>query len=588
MIHSKLRGIKKLSISLDKVWMKYYAPNVRELPLPSCTILDYVKQNNKNNLNQTAIDYYGKKISYKKLFASVDKIANCLVGLGVKNGDIVSLVSVAIPETIALIYAINKIGAAANTIDPRMDPQSIRRMIIESGSKITFAVTLVHSKIKAVQKDINQDKIIYQNPFRSLPLIKKIYKNLTMKYSIEYNDKVISWNKSLTLGKGIVAPTAPYEEDKLVAITYTGGTTGTPKGVMLTNKSVNAAAFNFIHAGIVYSPGEKFLGIIPVFSSYGFVCGMHMPFCMQQKLLPIPYFVPATIGKLIKDFKPNHMISTPAFYEILINSPEVKDMDLSFLITMGSGGDTMNEGLEEKLSEFMQEHNIKYPLAQGYGMSELSAAASFCVNDRYKKGSVGIPSVTTTISIFDPEDQNKELDYNQIGEICVRGPSKMLGYFKSKVETDLILKKHQADGHTWIHSGDLGYMDTDGFLYIVGRVKRMITRFDGHKVFPINIENLVSQRKDVRNCCVVEVKDQERTQGHYPLVVVELQEDVLDKDSVCKEIYKTCLKELEERGIPVAVVWIDNIPLTGALKNDYRTLGEQFKDYDYLSWQKSV
>jgi len=257
------------------------------------------------------------------------------------------------------------------------------------------------------------------------------------------------------------------------------------------------------------------------------------------------------------------------------------------LRTMGSGGDTMNEGLEEKLNEFMKEHKIIYPLAQGYGMSELSAAASFCVNDRYRKGSVGIPSVTTTISIFDPNDQTKELDYNEIGEICVKGPSKMLGYFNRKEETDNVLRLHE-DGSKWIHSGDLGYMDKDGFLFVVGRVKRMITRFDGHKVFPVNIESLVSQHEDVFSCCVVGVKDQERSQGHYPLVVVEFHEGVQDKVALCKELYKMCLANLEERGYPVAVISVDKIPLTGAMKNDYLTLEKEYKNFDYLSWQKNI
>ena len=248
-------------------------------------------------------------------------------------------------------------------------------------------------------------------------------------------------------------------------------------------------------------------------------------------------------------------------------------------------GDTMNEGLENKLVDFMVKHNIKYPLAQGYGMSEVSAAASFCVNNIYKRGSVGIPSVTTTVSIFDPDTQ-KELGYNEIGEVCITGPSMMKGYFKRPEETAHVMRKHD-DGLTWVHSGDLGYIDNDGFLFIVGRVKRMITRFDGHKVFPVNIESLVSEREDVHNCSAIGVRDREHMQGHYPMVVVEFK-NVEDKEAVCKEIYQICLEKLEERGQPVAVVPIDKVPITGAGKNDYRTLEKEYLNFDYLAWQAKL
>ena len=178
---------------------------------------------------------------------------------------------------------------------------------------------------------------------------------------------------------------------------------------MITNDSMNAVAENFRNWGLKCDVGDRFLGIIPIFSSYGLVCGMHMPLCMGFELVTVPKFDPLEFGSLVKKYRPNHMISTPAFYEMLMDSKEMENMDLSFLITLGSGGDTMNEGLEEKLSRFMEEHNIRYPLAQGYGMSELSAAATFCANDINKPGSVGIPSPSTVVGIFDPDTQ-EELD----------------------------------------------------------------------------------------------------------------------------------------------------------------------------------
>ncbi|MBQ7387611.1 MAG: acyl--CoA ligase [Clostridia bacterium] len=355
---------------------------------------------------------------------------------------------------------------------------------------------------------------------------------------------------------------------------------------MLTNDSINSVAFSFLHAGIVHEDGQRFLGIMPIFSSYGLVCGIHMPFVMGCELALIPRFYPLKMGEYVKKFKPHHMIATPAFYEILIDSEEMEGFDLSHMLTLGSGGDSMNAGLETKLEAFRESHGLKYPLAQGYGMSEVSAAATFCVNDRYKKGSVGIPCYTTTIGIFDPET-GEELGYNTPGEVCITGPTMMKGYFNNKEETDYVMRRH-ADGQVWIHSGDIGTIDEDGFVFIQGRVKRMITRFDGHKVFPITIESFIAEHEAVHSCSVIGVNDRERLQGQYPMAVIELNAGIDESrgKEICREIYKKCHEQLEQRGRPVAVVCVDEVPLTAMGKNDYRKLEEQFRYFDYLEWEK--
>lgn len=571
--------------SQQKPWQKYYAPEALNQPLPKCTALAFAKEVNKNNLDTPALDYYGKSISYREFFHRVDEASNAFAALGVKKGDLVCFVTVGVPETIYSIYALNKLGATANMIDPRMDISSIRKMIKNSGSSITLIIDIAFPKMQRIMDEVNQKKIIVQSAARSLPLFKKIAMTLTARTDIPYSDVVVTWDQFLSCSKGFTAQEAPYEGDATVAITFTGGTTGFPKGVMLTNDSMNAVALNFRHAGLDAHPGESFLGIIPVFTSYGMVCGMHMPLCMQLKLTPIPKFVPDQFGKLVRQFRPNHMISTPAFYELMIDSKEMKNFDLSFLITMGSGGDTMNEGLENKLNVFMKTHNIRYPLAQGYGMSEVSAAASFSVNDIFKSKSVGIPSVTTTIGIFDP-DSGEELGYNEIGEICITGPSMMKGYYRKPDETAHVMRRHD-DGLVWVHSGDIGYMDEDGFVFIKGRLKRMITRFDGHKVFPVGIESMVSQRSEVRNCCVIGVNDLGHGQGQYPLVIVEL-DDATDSAAACRAIFDECMEKLEERGKPVAVLAVDKIPLTGSGKNDYRTLELEYGTYEYTKWDPAI
>lgn len=560
-----------------KPWMQYYNEETLLHKIPNCTAYEYIKQVNKDNLSDIALHYYGKKFTFQKFFEKVDECANAFWALGVKEGEIVSFLSVAIPETVVAIYALNKIGATANTIDPRMDVASISRMINDSGSRFLIVLDTAFAKVRRVRKEIGQEHIIVQAAVASLPATKRMLKNMMDRQYVSYDSCVISWDEFIKKGQFVRAVEAPYKGDNVVAITYTGGTTGFPKGVMLTNDSINSVAFNFRHSCIDAKRRDRFLGIIPVFASYGLVCGMHMPISLGLELMLIPDFVPDKMGKLVMKFRPQHMISVPAFYEILMKSKEVKNKDLSFLVTLGSGGDTMNDGLESRLSEFLRSHNMTRPLAQGYGMSELSAAVSFCAEDVHKEGSVGIPSITTTVGIFKP-DTFEELDIMEEGEICITGPSIMKGYFKNKAETEYIMQKH-PDGQCWIHSGDIGYLDEDGFLFVNGRIKRMITRFDGHKVFPANIESLVSEHPNVRNCCAIGITDITHGQGQVPFVVATLSE--CNKEEVCKEIFNICDAQLEERGKPVGVISVDKIPLTGMGKNDYRALEKKYADFDY-------
>jgi len=579
----------KMTVSSEKVWMKHYSEESRNATFPKMKIYSFLKETNKNRLQDTAIYYYGTRITVKRLIERIDECADAFAALGVEKGEMVSLVSASTPESIIALYALNKIGATVNAIDPRMDVKSISRMICGSGSKILIAIDAAYPKIAKIVTEIDQEHIIIQSSGTSLPPFKKFALKVATRPSVPYGKRgIISWDTFIDGAKNGVAHEAEYVGDATVAVTYTGGTTGFPKGVMLTNDSMNAVAFNFRHAGIVHEKGQRFLGIMPIFSSYGLVCGIHMPLTLGLELALIPRFYPLKMGEYIKKYKPEHMIATPAFYEILIDSEEMKNFDLSFMLTLGSGGDSMNAGLEAKMQAFMDSHGIRYPLAQGYGMSEVSAAATFCVNDRYKKGSVGIPCVTTIVGIFDPET-GEELGYNTPGEVCITGKTMMKGYYNNKEETDYVMRKH-ADGNVWIHSGDIGSIDEDGFVYIQGRVKRMITRFDGHKVFPITIESFISEHELVHSCSVIGVDDRERTQGQYPMAVVELISGVDEsrRDEICREIYKKCQEQLEERGRPVAVVCVDEVPLTAMGKNDYRKLEKEFKYFDYVSWAKEV
>lgn len=572
-----MENVEKQKPSELKPWLKYLSEEALDAEFPKFTLYGYLKHRNRDRLDDVALHYYGTNITFRKFFADIEACASAFAALGVKEGDVVSFLSVSIPETVTAIYAANKLGATVNALDPRMDVDNLRRMIQEAESSVLVALDITFPKILRMKDDIAVDKIVIQSAARSLPPIKKLYKKLTTKTQVIYGPDVISWDDFLADGKGIEAREAPYVGNAGAAITYTGGTTGFPKGVVLTNDSMNAISLNIQYSTVDRKTNDRFLGIIPVFTSYGLAIGMHMTLTCDLQLVLVPSFEPTELGDIIKKYRPQHMIGVPAYHALLMESKALKNLNMSFMKSLISGGDTMNEGLESRLMEWMKAHKMPYPLSQGYGMSEVSAAASFCLGNCYKPGSIGIPSLVTTIGIFKP-DTFEELDFNEEGELCITGPTMMREYFKRPEETANIMRLH-PDGQVWIHSGDIGYMDEDGFLFVQGRVKRMITRFDGHKVFPVNIESLVAEHPMVRNCCVFSVTDLDHHQGHYPMVSVMLIDG--DKDAICQEIYDLCQERLEERGRPVGVICVEEIPLTAMGKNDYRSMEAEYGEMDY-------
>ena len=571
----------KAKPSQEKVWLKYLPEECRNAVIPEQTIYDYIKEVCQSRPNGKAIYYYGTSVTYGEMLKKIDQAAEAYYALGVREGDYVSFLTVTLPEAIYSMYGLNKIGAVGNFIDPRMDVQRILDAIEGVKSKVLVTIDLAWPKVAWLRDKLKQDYIVSISANDSLSLIAKAYRALTTKDKpqVPYDGKtVLRWKDLMAQGKG-GAKQVPFKKDSVATITYTGGTTGTPKGVMLTNDGMNCMAQSFAFSGVDYQHGERFLEIMPIFASYGVGCGIHMPFAMRQENVIIPKFTPDELGALIKKYRPNHMMGVPSFYERIMHSKDLWDMDLSFLKTTGCGGDTMNPGLEERFNKFMKEKGGLYNLSQGYGLSEMTGAATCCYSHVYKDDSSGIPLFCNSVGIFDPET-GEELDYGEEGEVCLTGRGMMLGYHNNPEETDKIIRTH-ADGTKWIHSGDIGYMDEDGFLYIRGRIKQIIIKFDGHKVFPVQIEGIINRHKAVAACTVVGIQDPDHAQGSVPLGVVELKKDIPaeQKETIRKEILQMCDELLEERGKPSDVTFIDEMLHTALAKHDYRALTEMFKDH---------
>lgn len=564
--------------SIDRPWERYYSNEALNFKFPETTMYKFILEKNKNHLNRIAIEYFGRKFTYGEMFKRIDETAEALVSIGVKKGDIITIAMPTTPETIYLLYAISKIGAVANMIDPRTSKEGIINYTKEAKSKVYVTIDLGYGRVKDIFKTTNVEKIISISAGDSLPYgvycgykIGEIFDYITnKKEKIIESESVMKWNTFIENRKNVEV--IENEEKNLpVAILHTGGTTGIPKGVMLSNENFNAIACQYKLSGMHLLPGQRFLDIMPPFIAYGVGAGLHMPFVVGMTSVLIPKFEPKNFAKMIKDLKPSHMAGVPSHWGNVLESKKLKNVDLSYLITPAVGGDAMNTKLEDRANEFLKEHNAPNGIVKGYGITEECSLATACVNEMNERGSVGIPLPQNIVSIFDPIT-GEEMNYMEHGEVCITGPTIMIGYFENQEATDQMIKTHK-DGTKWIHTGDLGYMTEKGMLYIDGRMKRMIIRNDGFKVFPFLIEETIKSHKAVEDCMVVGIKDPNFSQGELPKAHIILKSGYESiEDAVREDLIRLCKEKLPEYVQPIDYKFRNEYPYTAIGKVDFIAL----------------
>ena len=566
--------------SQAKPWLKYYDQKFIDQTLPALSAFEYVCQRSKNHLNDTALEYYGRKFTYADLIVNVKKTAAALRGAGVKKGDIVTVVSIMTPEIIALFYAADMIGATLNLVDPRYSVEGIREYIEEVDSHLLVCLNVVYERCRQAAKRTNVEKVIVLSPADSLPPVMAVGYKLTTPDKNKYASNVIRWKQFIKGGEGQSTAAEPYDPDHACVVVHTGGTTGSPKGVMLTDDCFNGIALQFQAYPKLFHRGQKLMNVMPPFIAYGFACGIHLPLVLGFTVIIIPNLDPAKLGSLVLKHKPEHMFGVPTHYQQLASDPKLRDKDLSFIINYAAGGDSLSRGAEQTVNDFLAAHGARYPIAKGYGMTEVSSAATVAAGLDNKPGSVGIPMVNTVVAAFEP-GTDQELPIGQRGELCISGPCLMKGYYNKPEETAILLRRH-PDGRVWAHTGDMGYLDEDGFVFLDSRIKRMIIRHDGFKVFPSMIENVVSRHPAVHQCSVVGCADKDHTQGRLPFVYIVLKADTTaKKKQVIRELERMCAEELPEYVQPVAYKFISSMPMTPVGKVDYRQLEADISPRDY-------
>lgn len=563
--------------SIDKPWLKFYKEENIGVIRDNLSAYEYMKKHNLDNLSYNAINYLGNRITYEELLNKIDEVTKSLISLEVKEGDVVTLIMANIPENVYLFYALNRLGAIANIIDPRLNEKEVIDIVNENNSKVLISIdTFIDEKfIENIKTNSLINKIVLVNPVNSAKMNSILKSIILSKKSNYYSNDVLNWDTFIMNGKNVSLNAIPdFDENKDAIMVRTGGTTGKPKTVVLSNKNLNEMANQHMLGEYNFNKKDLFLDFLPPFIAYGICGATHMPLVLGLEIILIPKFDAKEFPGLMKKYKPNVVFGGPILYEKMMVSRKTKSINLSSLKVPVSGGDTMNIELERKINNYFKNNDCKHFIGQGYGMTEVASSACYSKENSYTEGSVGIPLINNSISIFDVNTM-EEKAIGEEGEICIRTDTVMSGYFNNESENEKVIKVH-SDGSVWVHTGDIGRLNQNGNLFVIGRIKRIIVS-NGSKIFPTSVENIIDKCPDIQKCVVVGGKH--KTLRKVPVAHIVLKNKNVDLNNLVITLDNEIKKELPDYYLPYVYVFRNDIPVTSIDKVDYTTLEEE--EYSY-------
>ena len=538
------------------------------------TMVEKVEDAAKKNPNGIAFDFMGRPTSYAQLVKQIHNCAKSLKTIGVRAGDKVTIAMPNCPQAIYMFYAVNMVGAIANMIHPLSAEKEIEFYLNDSQSVTAITLDQFYGKFERIRAHTKITNIIIASIKDELSRPVKVGYMLTegrKQEKIPKDAPVIRWKEFIGLARHCFYNyRAERKSDDPAVILYSGGTTGTTKGILLTNKNFNALGQQVIATNPMFRPGDKMLAAMPLFHGFGLGVCIHTMLSQGGRCILVPRFTAKSYAKLITKYKCNFIAGVPTLYEALLRLPSMDGADLSSLKGVFSGGDSLSIELKKKLDKFLLDHGALIQVREGYGTTETVTACCLTPPRRSKEGSIGIPFPDTYIKIVKP-GTDEEVPYGEEGEILLAGPTVMREYVGHPEETAATLRTH-ADGLTWVYTGDLGCMDDEGFVYFRGRAKRMIIS-SGYNVYPAQIENILDAHECVQMSCVIGVPDPYRMQAVKAFVM--LKPGIPQSEKVREEILAYCRTHIAKYAMPRELEFRDELPKTLVGKVAYRVLEEE-------------
>ncbi len=561
------------TITAKTPWMDCMGDVPMHLEYFTGTMYEMLEQVAQKYPDNTAFDFMGKSTSYKQLVREIRRCAASLKTLGIREGDKVTIAMPNCPQAIFMFYAINLVGGIANMIHPLSAEKEIEFYLRESGSVAAITLDQFYGKFESVRKLVPVRNLIIASIADALSPVMAAGYTLTeaRKFpKIPANAPIIRWKDFLKLSAcGHNYEVSRRDVDPAV-ILYSGGTTGTTKGIVLTNRNFNALSQQVIATNPMFRPGDKMLAAMPIFHGFGLGVCIHTMLTQGGRCILVPRFTPKSYAKDLVKHRCNFVAGVPTLYEALLRLENMEGADLSCLKGVFSGGDSLSVELKKKFDKFLYDHKATIQVREGYGTTETVTACCLTPTHMYKEGSIGLPFPDTYIKIVEP-GTDKELPYNTEGEILLAGPTVMQEYMDHPDETAQTLRKH-ADGLTWVYTGDLGTMDEQGFVFFKGRAKRMIVT-SGYNVYPAQLENILDAHPMVQMSCVIGVPDPYKMQKVKAFV--KLAPETAPTEETKKILLDYCRQHIAKYAMPYDITFKEEMPKTLVGKVAYRVLEEE-------------
>lgn len=565
-----------MSLSSNAPWLAYYGSTPATIPYPECTMYQMVEKTAKRLPKSDAYVFMGRRTSYADFLRRIEMAAKGLVAMGIGKGDRVTLCMPNTPQALDCFYALNRIGAIPNMIHPLSAPQEIAFYLNASGSKAILTLDQFYGKVASVLPEVTQKCTILVAQIKDeLPFPLNVLYPMTKGGKAGSNlpkDGYILWKDMLKAGTTITnLPEDDGKANDCAAILYSGGTTGTTKGILLSNRNFNALALQTIAAsGYPDISHMKMLSVMPVFHGFGLGVGIHTPLIGGASCILVPQFSIQTYSDILRKQKPDFIPGVPTLFEALLRCKNLEGVNLGFLKGIFCGGDSLSPELKKKVDAFLKAHGCTEQIREGYGTTECVTASCLTPKNYAREGSIGVPYPDTFYKIV-KIGTTEEVDANTEGEICLRGPTVMLGYMDNPEETAQSLKTHD-DGYLWLHTGDVGFMDADGFIYFRQRLKRMIVS-SGYNIYPSQLENILDGHEKVLQSCFVGVKDDYRGQRVCAFVVP--MPGITPDEALKNELLEFCRGRIAKYAMPKELEFRTELPKTPVGKVAYRVLEEE-------------
>lgn len=566
---STMKPIKLIDVpENEKTWLKHYGTMPEHVQYLDGSIYDMFSQVAKEYPTLPALEFFDVEYSFKEFDKRVNIVAQALKKHGIVENESVTICMPNIPEAIFLVYAVNKIGAVCNIIHPLSDIQEIKNAVAVTESSIIFTTDASYANVKQV----GVETVVAIDVSTSMkPLLRMAY-NLKSRKQMKYDSDAIRW-KDFIAGFSGSCPTAKRSKDDPAVLIYSGGTTGKSKGIVLSNLCFNALATQCYSVCPEARPGASMLSALPIFHGFGLCVAIHAPLMLGMKCILIPKIDVKKLNETIQKKQPTILPAVPTMLKAITNNKSLGPDSFKSVKVILSGGDYLPTDLKEKVLEYFKSCGSSTHIRIGYGLSEATAFFTATAYGAEDIDNIGIPNPDTMIRVCDPAT-NEVLPDGEIGEICVNGPTVMLGYVNEKEETENALRTH-SDGTQWLHTGDLGYLD-DGVLHFTSRLKRMIIS-NGYNIYPTELENIINKCKYVASSVVVGIKDKVRQEA--PKAVIVLKNGVQRSAEIEKEIKDFCKEHLAKNAQLKEIEYTDALPTTKIGKINYRKF-ERKKDKD--------